>query len=79
MMLAFYDETTLHNMQLKAEQLRDISPIDINDQLKLWNETMQVRRQYIRENSTSDVLKEFPGYSNPILVSLFVIYYLPVY
>ncbi|CAF4247722.1 unnamed protein product, partial [Adineta steineri] len=34
----------------------------------LWNETMQVRRQYIRENSTSDIVKEFPGYSNPILI-----------
>ncbi|CAF1447885.1 unnamed protein product [Adineta steineri] len=68
MMLAFYDETTLHKMQLKAEQLRDISPIDINNQVKLWNETMQVRRQYIRENSTSDIVKEFPGYSNPILI-----------
>ncbi|CAF1362987.1 unnamed protein product [Adineta steineri] len=68
MMLAFYDETTLYNMQLKAEQLRDISPIDINNQMMLWNETMQVRRQYIRENSTSDIVKEFPGYSNPTLI-----------
>ncbi|CAF3514816.1 unnamed protein product [Adineta steineri] len=71
MMLAFYDKTTLHNMQLEAEQLRDMSPIDINNQLKLWNEIMQVRRQYIRENSTTDILKEFPGYSNPTLVNNF--------
>jgi hypothetical protein len=75
-LLNFYDETTLQDMKMKAEQLRDISQMDMNHQLNLWRETMQVRRQYIRENSTSDIVQKFPGYSNPILVSLLLVNYL---
>ena len=79
MLLNFYDETTLKDMQMKAEQLRDISQMDMSHHLNLWRESMQIRRQYIRENSTSDILQKFPGYSNPILVSLLLVDYLLIY
>ena len=70
-MLVGYDDENIADAQSKAERLRDESGIDINTQLMLWKQTLQYRRQYIRNRSTSDILKEFPGYSNPILVSLF--------
>ena len=74
MLLAFYDETTLQDMKMKAEQLRNLSQIDVNQQLDLWRESMHVRRQFIRENSMEDILQKFPGYSNPVLVSLLIVH-----
>ncbi|CAF3902377.1 unnamed protein product [Rotaria sordida] len=67
-MLLTYDDATLKNIQTKAEKLRDLSDIDIHTQLHLWQETVHFRRQCIREKPTSEILKEFPGYSNQLLI-----------
>ncbi|CAF5175888.1 unnamed protein product, partial [Rotaria sp. Silwood1] len=49
-------------------QLRDTTTIDIHTQLRLWKETLCFRRQSIGNRSTTDILKDFPGYTNPLLV-----------
>ncbi|CAF1480114.1 unnamed protein product, partial [Rotaria sordida] len=67
-MLLTYDDATLKNIQTKAEKLRDLSDIDIHTQLHLWQETVHFRHQCIREKPTSEILKEFPGYSNQLLI-----------
>lgn len=57
-----------NDLQSKINQLKDISQIDLRSQLKLWKETFPYRREYIRNHSTSEILLEFPTYSNPFLV-----------
>lgn len=57
-------------MNKKAETLRDFSQLDINKHINLWNETLHVRRKYISQNSTSDIITNYPGYSFPVLVRL---------
>ncbi|CAF1466611.1 unnamed protein product [Rotaria magnacalcarata] len=42
--------------------------IDIHTQLHLWKETFYFRRQSIGDRSTADVLKDFSGYGNSLLV-----------
>ncbi|CAF1130352.1 unnamed protein product [Rotaria magnacalcarata] len=63
-----YDDATLQNIQTKAEKLRDESDLDIHAQLHLWQETVHFRRQCIREKPTSEILQEFPDYSNQLLI-----------
>lgn len=67
-LLAAYDDSTLKEMKKKAEKLQDFSQVDIDQHLNLWKETLYVRRQYISQNSTSDIITTFPGYSYPVLV-----------
>jgi hypothetical protein len=67
MMISSNDESS-EGIQTKLEKLRDASAIDINTHLRLWKETLHVRRQSIRDRAVSDILKDFPGYSNPVLV-----------
>ena len=55
-------------IQSKLDQLRDNSQMDIHMQLRLWRETLSCRRQSIRDRSTTDILKDFPGYGNALLV-----------
>ncbi|CAF3419355.1 unnamed protein product, partial [Rotaria socialis] len=62
------NDETLNDIQLKADQLRDTTTIDIHTQLHLWKETFYFRRQSIGDRSTADVLKDFPGYGNSLLV-----------
>ncbi|CAF3005309.1 unnamed protein product [Rotaria sp. Silwood2] len=66
-MLSTYDDAALQVIQTKADQLKDTSQIDLNTQINLWRDTVHVRRQHIRDKPTSEIMKEFPGYSNPIL------------
>ena len=68
-LLRKFDSETLLEMKKQAEKLRDFSQTDINEQINLWKETVHVRRQYIREHSTSDTITNFPGYSYALLVS----------
>lgn len=68
--LASYDESIIREMNKKAEKLRDFSQINIDDSINLWNETLNIRRKYISENSTSDIITNYPGYSFPVLVRL---------
>ncbi|CAF1356753.1 unnamed protein product [Rotaria sordida] len=67
-LLMNYDDDTLNNIQMKANQLRDDPDIDINARVQLWKETINVRRQNIRERPTSEIVEEFPGYADPILI-----------
>jgi hypothetical protein len=54
-----YDEES-NEIQSKVEQLRDLSQIDLNIQLRLWKETIGFRRQIVRNQSTSDILTLYP-------------------
>lgn len=56
-------------MRCKVTELKNFSKLDTNTQLRLWKETFTVRRQAIRDQSTSDVMKTFPAYSNAFLVN----------
>ncbi|CAF4165901.1 unnamed protein product [Adineta steineri] len=55
-------------IQSKVIQLQSFSQLDINTQLCLWKETFIFRRQLVRDQSTSDVMKNFPAYSDAVLV-----------
>lgn len=58
-----------NDIQAKMNQLKDMSGIDLETQLKLWNETLSYRREYIRTHSTAEILMEYPTYLNPFLVN----------
>ena len=64
-----YDAAMSNENQTKANQLRAVSQIDLHIQLKLWQETFAFRRQSIRNQSIQDILNDFPGYSNSLLVN----------
>ncbi len=68
MIIISYNEIS-NEIQSKVEQLRALSQIDLSTQLRLWKETFGFRRQVVREQPTSDVMKNFPAYSDPFLVS----------
>ena len=71
-----YDDSTLDNIQVKSNTLRNDSHIDPDARLYLWKETVHVRWKATRNQSTSEILEKFPGYTDSILVSrlLFVFY-----
>jgi hypothetical protein len=69
MMIISPNDDVSDEVQLKADQLRDNPQIDIHTQLRLWKETLHFRRQSIRDQSTTDILKDFPGYGNTLLVN----------
>ncbi|CAF3907275.1 unnamed protein product [Rotaria magnacalcarata] len=64
-MLINYDDDTLADIKTKANKLRDDPPIDLDIRLQLWKETVHVRRKAIRNQATSEILQEFPGYKDP--------------
>jgi hypothetical protein len=74
MIISPYNDDASNDIQLKVDQLRDTTTIDIHTQLRLWKETLYFRRQSIRDRSTADALKDFSGYGNSLLVSQFFIY-----
>lgn len=67
--LSTLDNEKFHEMEKRAEQLKDFSQTDITGKINLWKETIQIRRQYISEHSTSDIITQYPGYSHSLLVS----------
>lgn len=69
MMIIPPNDDASDEIQSKADQLRDTSQIDIHTQLRLWKETLYFRRQSIRDRSTTDIIKDFPGYGNALLVN----------
>jgi hypothetical protein len=71
-MLVNYDDATFNDIQIKAKTLRDDTGIDVNTRLNLWKETVHVRRKIIRDKPTLEILEEFPGYKDPVLVGLFI-------
>lgn len=72
MIMIQYNDDISNDIQAKINQLKDISQIDPQSQLKLWKETLPYRREYIRNRSTAEILIEFPTYSNPSLVNKFI-------
>lgn len=64
-----YDDDVYNNMKMKSQELRDNHQIDRETQIRLWKETLHIRRRSIRDLSTSTILDEFPGYKDPFLVS----------
>jgi hypothetical protein len=59
---------------MKTDKLRDDPYLDISTRVLLWKETVHVRRKRIRDRSTVEILIEFPGYTDPVLVEIFVAY-----
>ncbi|CAF4634726.1 unnamed protein product, partial [Rotaria magnacalcarata] len=68
MVMISCDDQASHDIQEKSNQLRDLPTMDINAQLNLWKETLFLRRKCIRDKSTADIMKDFPGYSNALLI-----------
>ncbi|CAF3353519.1 unnamed protein product [Rotaria socialis] len=66
-MLINYDYDTLADIKTKANKLRDDPQIGLDIRLQLWKETVHVRRKAIRNQATSEILQEFPGYKDPVL------------
>ncbi|CAF1077554.1 unnamed protein product [Adineta steineri] len=57
-----------HDIDAKVNQLRNMSQTNALTQLKLWKETLHFRRQSTKDHSTKDIIKDFPGYSNSLLI-----------
>jgi hypothetical protein len=66
-----YDDDLFNSMKMKSQDLRDNNQIDRGAQLRLWKETLHIRRKLIRDLSTSTILEEFPGYKDSFLVSTY--------
>ncbi|CAF1276655.1 unnamed protein product [Didymodactylos carnosus] len=67
-MFLLSDEIQSKVVQLQNFSQLDISTLDISTQLRLWKETFIFRRQVLRDQSTSDIMKNFPAYSDAFLV-----------
>jgi hypothetical protein len=74
MVVVSLDNELSNEIQTKSEHLRDTTGIDINTQLELWKETLPYRRKLVRDRSTTDILKHFPGYSNSVFISQSIIF-----
>ncbi len=66
-----YDDDLFNSMKMKSQELRDNNQIDRDAQVRLWKETLHIRRKMIRDLSTSTILEEFPGYKDSFLVSVY--------
>lgn len=66
-----YDDDSFNKIKLKSQELRDNNQIDRDTQIRLWKETLHIRRKLIRDQSTSTILEEFPGYKDSFLVSIY--------
>jgi hypothetical protein len=69
MIILPYNNEVSNDIQSKVEQLRNLSQIDVDTRLTLWKETFYFRRQSIRDRSTADILNDFPGYGDSLLVN----------
>jgi hypothetical protein len=69
MIILPYNNEVSNDIQSKVEQLRNLSQIDVDTRLTLWKETFYIRRQSIRDRSTADILNDFPGYGDSLLVN----------
>jgi hypothetical protein len=63
-----YDDVTAKDVHDKIDRLRNDSLIDIENRLQLWRATLQLRRATIRNQSITEILAQFPGYKESILV-----------
>lgn len=72
MVIMPYSNELSDEIQTKVVQLQNFSELEVSTQLRLWKETFIFRRQVVRDQSTSDIIKNFPAYSNPFLVNWFL-------
>ena len=72
MVIMPYSNELSDEIQSKVVQLQNFSQLDISTQLLLWKETLIFRRQVVRDQSTSDIMKNFPAYSDAFLVNYFI-------
>ncbi|CAF4239618.1 unnamed protein product, partial [Adineta steineri] len=63
-----YNDDSFNSMKIKSQELRDNNHIDLDSKLRLWKETLHIRRKLIRDLSTSTILEEFPGYKDSFLI-----------
>ncbi|CAM4849426.1 unnamed protein product [Rotaria magnacalcarata] len=68
MVIMPYSEELSDEIQSKVVPLQNFSQLDVSTQLRLWKETFIFRRQIVRDQSTSDIMKNFPAYSNAFLL-----------
>ncbi|CAF3996188.1 unnamed protein product, partial [Adineta steineri] len=68
LMVIPYNDHIANNIEEKINQLQDVSEIDAETRLKLWKETFSCRREYVRNQSTSDIVQKFPGYADSFLI-----------
>ncbi|CAM4949821.1 unnamed protein product [Rotaria socialis] len=68
MVIMPYSNELSDEIQTKVVQLQNFSELEVSTQLRLWKETFIFRRQVVRDQSTSDIIKNFPAYSNPFLI-----------
>lgn len=64
-----YNNELSDEIQSKVVQLQNFFQLDICVKLHLWKETFVFRGQVVREQSTSDVMKNFPAYNDAFLVN----------
>lgn len=69
MIIMPYNNEISDEIQSKVKQLQNFSKLDVNTQLRLWKETFIFRRQVVRDQSTSDIMTNFPAYSDAFLVN----------
>jgi len=69
MVIMPYSNELSDEIQSKVVQLQNFSQLDIGTQLRLWKETFIFRRQVVRDQATSDIVKNFPAYSDTFLVN----------
>ncbi|CAF3337670.1 unnamed protein product [Rotaria socialis] len=68
MVIMPYSEELSDEIQSKVVQLQNFSQFDVSTQLRLWKETFIFRRQVVRDQSTSDIMKNFLACSNAFLL-----------
>ncbi|CAF1319352.1 unnamed protein product [Adineta steineri] len=68
LMVIPYNDHIANNIEEKINQLQDVSEIDAETRLKLWKETFSCRREYVRIQSTFDIVQKFPGYADSFLI-----------
>jgi hypothetical protein len=69
--VSFVDKELSEEGQKAIEQLRESLPDDFDAKVALWRATLSIRRGKIRSSSTIQVLQDFPGYHDCLLVEFF--------
>ena len=61
----------MEQMEEKTEIIKtDYQNNSFNDPdfKRLWFDTYEYRKDFIKENTTADIMKQFPAYTNPFTV-----------
>lgn len=69
MVIMSYSNELSDEMQANLVKLQHFSELDISTRIHLWKETFIFRRQVVRDQSTNDIMKNFPAYSDAFLVN----------